>query len=491
MDILKSAVDELRDTIRTPVENKAIYSVTVLDFRFSILIYRLKSSFQKLEIQTVTLYSRFLEFPPFVFKMFLNSFKTSLIIIFLLSTGLSSYATDSQKLDMAAAFQMALQNNKEIAVAQKIIDRSRLELKGASRFFQESPELTWEVKDRDKLNDKNRTDYGGALSFPVEIKGQRKYRKQKAIINIQIAELELDKKKEKIKNRLKELFLENYLLKEKISSIKKIFGIEENLMKIMEIQTKQGEIPRVKLNMIKLEMAQTKEELFKIMRSLTINRKNIEMITSQQIKKDIKIVSGLPGYSYFPNIEQIVNYAKQHNYEMKNIILRKERFLSDYKLKKSKVFMSNVSVALTYARDDNGNVTGGAVSIPLPFTTRKKSDALVAKKTIEIADLKKERKQRQLILEINQKYASIHNFAERKRIYEKEILPLAQQNIEDTKKLYEKGEINFLSFERVWDQWRGSRREYLDILQNYYGQLFSLELLAGGEMQEILKEGEQ
>jgi outer membrane protein TolC len=124
---------------------------------------------------------------------------------------------------------------------------------------------------------------------------------------------------------------------------------------------------------------------------------------------------------------------------------------------------------------------GLRLNLPVRLARR---DAAVAEAEAHIAERKAElaRQTDQVHFEVQQSYSQVLESERTVRLYEKAILPAAQQNIEAAKSAYSTGRIPFLSLIEAQRSAVGLRDRYYEAIADYYRRRATLERVVGGSL---------
>ena len=390
------------------------------------------------------------------------------------------------KFGLENAVQVTLERHIKIAVLQKQIEKLKIEIQVASRIFRRNPEIEGAVKNRRTSDKQSLIDFEVSINLPVEIRNQRQYRQKIAEIKLRVAEYELQKQKMEIASNLKDIFSELNILKEKAKILKEKLRVEEELLEYMKTKAKHGEISQVELNIAKLDVSNTREIQLSLKQKTLAKKIELELLLNQEIPQDIEFVFDAPAVSDFPDIYSITNYAKKNNPRIKIASLYVDMASAKERLIKAESVFHKLTPSIVYSREDKENILGVRLGIPLPILNRKKEEIHIAQADKDINISQKQDIQYKVISELKKDYESLNIFWEKKKVYDNEILPVVQQNMDDIKKLYQKGEIDFTAFEHFMDNRVKTRLTYLDFLRKYYHIIFQIELLSGDAIGNII-----
>ena len=396
-------------------------------------------------------------------------------------------AQNSPRLTLSDAVRIALKNNRQIAILQKDIEKAQGEREAASRILQDNPEIAGEMTHRRK-GAQSLTDFGISLSQPIEIGRQRHYRMKIAEFNFLKVQLQLQKEKLVVTEKLKGIFIDLTALNMKFQSLQNILKVEQDLLQWFSIRATHGEISRVALNTLRLEVLKTKEKLLDIQRMIIAKRRELEWVMNSPLPEGMEIVYGWPRFPTKVEPEKLWGYAEEYNPDLKIALMELKRSEAELKLIKAGHMIPNFNFSLTRSREDNDNLIGVGLAIPLPLFNRRTGEIKAARAEQEKAALELKRVHEKLRSEIYQQYETLTLRERQRKLFVEEILPITQQNLDKIKTRYQMGEISLMTLERFWDSWIEAKISYADFLQKYYHTLCQIELLVGVELNEVLKE---
>lgn len=420
-------------------------------------------------------------------EKYLKEIKCYLIIILLfLSFSQVLFANNLSKLTLSEsdAIQIAFRNNKEIAILHYEIKKTKAEICTASQILNKNPELDGQIT-RKGSDNQHSINYELSINLPIEIRGQRHYRKKIAEANCLKSQIQLQKKKMEIVAKIKKIFITLKALKEKQGAFHDILRVENDLFSSLKIRANHGEISRVMLNTVSLEVSGTKEELLNLEQSVVIEKRDLERVMNYSISQGTNFVYGQQKFVNVPEIKELINYAKKNNPDIKIASLNIK--IADNKLKLTKIasVLPQIAPSIIFAQEGKDTTIGGGLSFPLPIFNLKRGKIIAAEAMKEKTVLELELIREKVISELNKQYELLDIIKQKKKLYTEEIFPTAKKNLNEIKKRYQRGEINLVTLERYWDEWVKSRINYSNLMENYYGILSQMELLKGADLKDI------
>ncbi|MFQ5866757.1 MAG: TolC family protein [bacterium] len=400
-----------------------------------------------------------------------------------------AFAQNKSTLTLSDAVQIALKNNREIAILQKDIEKAKGEKKAASRIFQHNPEIAGEVKNR-RSGNQNIRDFEFSLSQSVGIGRQRHYRMKIAELYLLKAQFQLENEKFTIAEKIKGIFIDLTALNEKLQAVQDILEVEEGLFQWLTIRSAQGEISSVALNTVGLEVLRTKEKLLDIHRAILSKKRGLEWVMNTSLPEGREIVYGWPEFPANIPREELERYAEEHNPDVKIALVDSRIAEASLKLAKAGHVIPGLSFSFIRSREDNDNLIGFGSSLPLPLFNRRTGEITTAKAEKERATLELKRIHEKIFSEINRYCESSTILEQQRKLFVEKILPIPQHNLDQIKMRYQRGELDLMTLERFWDSWIETKIEYAEFLQQYYHMLCRIELLSGAELKKIVKKYE-
>jgi cobalt-zinc-cadmium efflux system outer membrane protein len=143
----------------------------------------------------------------------------------------------------------------------------------------------------------------------------------------------------------------------------------------------------------------------------------------------------------------------------------------------------NISLGPRYKRDNNQNVVGGEIAIPLPFFNRNQEEITTALANQSISKTELEGRTLAVKQQINSTYARLLIANEALRAYGNEYLGELERMLGLTRKAYESGEITIFEFSVTRDRFTQARARSLEAALAYVQTLADLEAQAPGCLQ--------
>jgi outer membrane protein TolC len=139
-------------------------------------------------------------------------------------------------------------------------------------------------------------------------------------------------------------------------------------------------------------------------------------------------------------------------------------------------FMGNTS-----ASRDLATMVGVRFNVPIRLARR---DGAVAEAEARIAQRRAELTQQvnQVIFEVQQAYAQVRESERNVRLYEKAVLPAAEQNVKAAQSAYVTGKIPFLSLIEAERNVIGLRDRDYELVADYFRRRAALERASGGPL---------
>ena len=410
----------------------------------------------------------------------------SFYVVFALFLSSLLHASSSCQITLQWATTQAFKNNPQILLLQKDIEKGKIEVKKASIFFQNNPDLSMSVANRFKQSGNNVIDYGISLGLPIEIRGQRGLSEEIAELNLYRRILELEYVKRKITYAAGNLLIKAVFLKKEINLLEEIIRIEQELMKSLAVKEKTGTISEVKLNTFNLEYLATGEKLLSLKEKLMGVRSELEKIMNKTLPADCDF-----SFDYqkleVPEYNKAITTTSERPY-VKMACLSKKVAQLKLSLTKRNSLFPRIVPELTFSRDDMDYLIGAGISIPLPFLGTNSKEVESSKIEVAKQELNLMLKKEQIIRELKGKYELLSSIQKRKILYEKSVLSITKENLEEMKIRYDRGEINLITLEKYWDNFLTAKLSYYDLLGRYYTTILDIYYLSG---EKFFRQGEK
>jgi cobalt-zinc-cadmium efflux system outer membrane protein len=391
-------------------------------------------------------------------------------------------------LDLTAALERALRDNPELKAKQQALGVARGRVQQAELLFQENPRLSVDADYRHRRfalpTGKSGADTEVRLLQEIEIAGQRGHRREAAAKNLAQAHWSVVDAERLLRLEVTQAFYNLLATQEKISAQQQVLSTQEALLQAGLGRFECGDISVLELDTLRLDRDRAQNDL--------VSRENERVLIEKQLRSLLGLEEEPPlvvvGDLLAPPAEQVERRklfplgelevcALENRPDLKAAHLVLEVRESELRLAQARR-IPNISLGPLYKLDNEDQVIGGTINIPLPPFNRNQEEIATALANLEVARI--ELKAR--ILAVRQEMASAYT---RVRLAEERLAPYGRaywdnlkQSAAFTQRAYEAGEISIFEFSVAQDRLAQARFRYLDAVLAYLQTLAELDAQA-------------
>jgi cobalt-zinc-cadmium efflux system outer membrane protein len=403
------------------------------------------------------------------------------IMMILVSTANPARAAEIS-LDLPAALQHALRDNPEIKAKRYSLGIAEGRAEQAGSLFQNNPRFS--VETESQTSGRSGTSVELNLLQEVEVAGQRGYRYEAAQKNLAQAQLSIDDAERLLRLEVTRTFYNFLALQQSITDLKEVFAAQQNLLQTGEKRFAREDITILELNTLRLDQEQVRNELANKLRERVAVENELRRLLGLH-EDGTLIVSG--------NLQEISAKKRGALLDRRNLQACALASRADLQAAKLAVEVReaelrlaqarripNISLGPRYKRDNNQNVVGGEIAIPLPFFNRNQEEITTALANQNISKTELEGRTFVVRQQIDSTYARLLLANETLRAYGNEYLGDLEKMLGLTRKAYESGEITIFEFSVTRDRFTQARARSLEAALAYIRTMAELEAEAPG-----------
>lgn len=411
----------------------------------------------------------------------------ALIILSTTIIGLSpASAFDEKALTIEQAITIAIGKNPELQALRLEENTAKGRNEKAQLLLVNNPTIEGSASRKDRPGEEGGghfTNYGFKLSQEVEIAGQRSAR-------IDVAEKELARVQAEIRDRerllisdVKDAFVRALAVKKKSSLEEEVVRLNEELLGYAKIKFQAGDISGLDMNLSEVELSKARKEL---------------LLTRREYKEALLALQGLLGLSpdmafeiegellsetpVMPDKEVLKSSALSSRQDAQAAVFEIGKTESALRLAKKEAF-PNITLSGFYDRDENRNIAGLGISIPLPLFDRKQAEEKEAFAKAEAAKIKAAGMRRSIEREIDQAFNDIASAIEELSLFNKEILVKAAENLDLLNLAFKEGKIGLFEVRLARKDTVEAQLAYIEAQTRAQLALNAIEKTTGGAVQ--------
>lgn len=362
---------------------------------------------------------------------------TIFLIIFL--------AAPAYPMTVEEAVQQALARNPDLQTMKLEEDSASGQLEKARLLLISNPTVEGNISKKERPQGEAGdafTNYGFRLSQEFEVAGQRGSR-------IAVAENELARVQAGIKDKervliaeVKDAFTKVLALKKKSGLAREIVHLKEELLGFAGIKFQAGDISGLDVNLAEVELSKAKRELLLNEREYRESLFALQGFLGLSPDVSFTVQGDLPSEVPVLPPKEVLKTAHTLRPDAQATIFEVEKTKSALQLAKKEV-IPNITLSGFYDRDELRNVAGFAVSIPLPFFDRKQAERKDAYAKAAGAKIKSDGLRKAIEREVEQAYSDLSAAIEELRLFRKEIIVKAAENLSLLNLAFKEGKVGF------------------------------------------------
>ena len=380
-------------------------------------------------------------------------------------------------LDLPTAVERALEDNPALRAKRQALGSAHGRVQQAELLFQDNPRLSVDVDYRHRRfalpTGKSGVDTEVRLLQEVEIAGQRGYRWEAAAKNLAQAEWSIVDAERLLRLEVTQAFYDLMASQEKIAAQRQLLTTQEDLLQAGLERFARGDISVLELDTLRLDRDRARKDLS--------NREQEWIGIEQQLRS----LLGLEGENTLsavgnlvdvvaqqaerktpPPLGELAGCALETRPDLKAAHLTLEGREAELRLAQARR-TPNISLGPLYKLDNEDQVIGGAIAVPLPLFNRNQGEITTALANLSVARTELEARRLAVRQEVATAYTRVRLAEERLAPYEKTYPDNLTQSASFTRKAYETGEISIFEFSVAQDRVAQARFLYMDAILAY------------------------
>ena len=392
-------------------------------------------------------------------------------------------ASDTKELTLDQAIALAVEMNPDLRALRLEEESAKGQSEKARLLLIDNPTVEGSVSKKDRPEGEGGgkfTNYGVKLSQEFEIAGQRGAR-------IEVAEKELARVRSEIKDKervliseVKDAFTTSLALKKKSNLAREIVRLNEDFLGYTKIKFEAGDVSGLDVNLSEVELSKAKKELLLAEREYRESLLSLQGLLGLSPDTLFALVGDLPSEApALPDREALTALALSQRPDAKAAALEMAKTQAALTLAKKEAF-PNITLSGFYDRDEDRDVVGMGISIPLPFFDRKQAEEKAAFAKSEGARIKADGLKKAIEREADQAYGNLTSAIEELTLFKREILVKAVENLNLLNLAYKEGKIGFFEVRLAQKDTIEAQLAYIEAQTRVQLALNAIETTTGG-----------
>ena len=372
------------------------------------------------------------------------------------------------QVDLPTAITRALQENPAVQATRHTLGLAKGRVEQAELVFQDNPRLSIEADYRNRRfrAPTGRATADAAVSFlqEIEIAGQRGHRRQAAATHLAYAKQVIADAERLLRLDVMRAFYELLAMQEKIRAQQDILKTREALLQAGRERFAQEDISVLELDTLQLDTDQARTRLLASEQERVVAEKELRLLLGPGIEQPLVAVGNLFGVSApnsLPPQAELFACALEHRPDYQAARLQVETREAELRLAQANR-IPNISLGPIYKLDNEDQVVGGALTIPLPLFNRNAHEITAATANVEIARQELEARMLAVRHEVAAAYAHLQLALQQDAVYGKTYPDKLTHSADFTQQAYEAGEISIFEFSVALERLTQARVQAVD-----------------------------
>lgn len=376
------------------------------------------------------------------------------------------------QVDLPTAITRALQENPEVQAKRYTLGLAKGRVEQAELLFQENPRVSIEADYRNRRfrtpTGRSTADAAVLLLQEVEIAGQGGHRRQAAATNLAYAKWVIVDAERLLRLAVMRAFYELLGMQERIRAQQNMLETRQALLQAGRERFGQEDISVLELDTLRLDTDQAHTRLLASQQERVLAEKELHVLLGSGLEQPLVAVGDLFRASApdalpepLPSQAELTTCALEYRPDYQAARLQVETREAELRLARANR-MPNISFGPMYKLDDEDQVVGGALTIPLPLFNRNGHEITAALANVEIA--RQEVKTQMLAVqhEVAAAYARLQLALQQRAVYGTHYLDKLTQSGDFTRQAYEAGEVSIVEFSVALERLTQARSRTLD-----------------------------
>ena len=383
--------------------------------------------------------------------------------------------TLSQLLDFAG------DHAPDIQQARERIGLGEAAIEGAEKFQQFNPEIESEFGVG--LGDFGLSRIEVTLKQRLEVAGERGLRIEAARQRKQALVAEFAQARWDVHQQVHRLYRLGLVDQEQVEIEREVLEFTQDLFQVAEQRFEAGEEPRTSVIVARAEVAKARQRLLQAEVSYLRTLRNLGATVGWE-KQAPPQPTGEPEEARpVPSKAELLERAFEEDPQLAVLRARLEQARAELALEERKVW-PNPLFGVGYERENLGSTAVEdklrlVVGVPLPLWDRNQGEIAAAKARTDIFRQAIDNRRKVLKSLVLKQAESVQAAYRQAQIYQEEVLPALETQLELLQKGFKLGELSLLDVMNARDRLLAVQRQYLGALNQYYDAVSELEELVG------------
>ena len=410
-------------------------------------------------------------------------------------------STETVSLDLTAALQQALRANPQLHAKRQALGAAQGRVAQADLLFQQNPRLSVDVDYRHRRfalpTGKSGADAEVRLLQEIEIAGQRGHRQEAAAKNLAQAEWSISDAERLLRLEVTQVFTALLAAQDPLAAHRQLLTTQEELLQAGRERFGRGDIPVLELDTLRLNRDRTRKTLLTTEQEQLLLEQRLRALLGLDAERAVVASGRLPemaapatARTLTATRATLTDCALSTRPDMKAAQLVLESREAELHLAQARR-MPNIFIGPLYKFDNEDQVIGGSINIPLPPFHRNLEEVATALANRDVAHTELQARRLAVAQEVASAHARVEVAVARLASYEPTYIDNLAQSAAFARKAYETGELSIFEFSVARDRVAQAHVSYLEATLAYVHARAELDArLAFGCLSETSRETE-
>ena len=371
------------------------------------------------------------------------------------------------RVDLPTALGLALQGNPDMQAKRHALGLAEGRVQQSELVFQENPRVSIEADYRNRRfrapTGRSTADAAVSLLQEVEIAGQPGHRRQAAASHLSHTEWRIADAERLLRLEVMHVFYELMAVQERIQAHQDILETRRALFQVGRERYAQEDISVLELNTLRLDTDEARTRLLASEQERVHAEKRLRLLLGLEGGKPLVAAGDLMKVSRLealpdplPSQAELIACALEHRPDYHAARLKVETREAELRLAQANR-MPNVSLGPMYKLDNEDQVVGGVLTIPLPLFNRNMHAITAAVAEVEMARQELESRTLTVRHEVAAAYAHLELARQHRAAYGTDYFDALTQTGDFTRRAYEADEMSIFELSGALERLTQSR----------------------------------
>lgn len=384
---------------------------------------------------------------------------------------------ETGSLDLAAALQQALTANPQLQARRQALGAAQGRVTQADLLFQQNPRLSVDADYRHRRfalpTGKSGADAEVRLLQEIEIAGQRGHRQEAATKNLAQAEWAISDVERLLRLDVTQVFTALLAAQDQLAAHRQLLTTQEELLQAAQERFGREDIAVLELDTLRLDRDRTQKTLLVAEQERLLLEQRLRSLLGLDARRAVVASGRLPemvppatARTLTATREMLTDCALSIRPDLKAAQLVLESREAELHLAQARR-IPNIFVGPLYRFDNEDQVIGGSINIPLPPFNRNPEEIATALANRDVAHTELQARRLAIAQEVASAYARVEVAVARLASYEPTYIDNLVRSAALTRKAYETGELSIFEFSVARDRVAQAHLLYLEALLAY------------------------